>query len=155
MNFFAWLFNFSSRHSGDFLRYQRGKVGTRIFVMLLALVVAGATLGLEYWCIHLFNQNSLNAILVAILVLLFLVIPFAGATIDYCLAYAIFGFRMFVRGCIDKKAEKIDAQNQTADLEPQQQDKPKQKNYRWFDLVVGIYQILVLVATIAIGIILL
>ena len=79
----------------------------------------------------------------------------AGATIDYCLAYAIFGFRMFVRGCIDKKAEKIDAQNQTADLEPQQQDKPKQKNYRWFDLVVGIYQILVLVATIAIGIILL
>ena len=80
---------------------------------------------------------------------------FAGATIDYCLAYAIFGFRMFVRGCIDKKAEKIDAQNQTADLEPQQQDKPKQKNYRWFDLVVGIYQILVLVATIAIGIILL
>ena len=151
MNFFAWLFNFSSRHSGDFLRYQRGKVGTRIFVMLLALVVAGATLGLEYWCINLFNQT----LLFAIFVLLFLVIPFAGATIDYCLAYAFFGFRMFVRGCIDKKVEKIDAQNQTADLEPQQQNKPKQKNYRWFDLVVGIYQILVLVATIAIGIILL
>ena len=80
MNFFAWLFNFSSRHSGDFLRYQRGKVGTRIFVMLLALVVAGATLGLEYWCINLFNQNSLNAILVAILRFLVakLILPWAS-----------------------------------------------------------------------------
>lgn len=150
MNFFAWLFNFSSRHSGDFFRYQRGKVGTRIFVMLLALFFAGATLGLEYWCIKLFNQT----LLFAIFVLLFLVIPFAWITIEDCLVYAFFGFRMFVRGCIDKKAEKIDAQNQTTDLD-QQQDNPKQKNYRWFDLVVAIYHILVLVATIAIGIVLL
>ncbi|MGM9665713.1 MAG: hypothetical protein ACI3XX_04150 [Eubacteriales bacterium] len=156
MKFLSWLFNFSARHAGDMRRYEKGKTGTRIFVIILLTLLAAATLGVEYWAISLFNENFLYGLLVVIL----LFIPLVATTIEFCGFYSFVGFRMFFWGVISSAARKADKKiraNKAAaqeDIsasevtEPDTEQERSEKTHKALDLVVGILGILLAIATI-------
>lgn len=151
MKFLKWLFNVSNRHSGDIRRYEKGKIGTRIFVILLLLGLVAGTLGLEYWGVNLFKTN----IFYGFLALLFLFIPFAGVTIEFCGVYSYIGFRMFILGTVSDIVKKIDKkieqkrinqlevdENIVVDTNTELNDETKtgelEKAHKWIDLFIGI-----------------
>ncbi|MGN1221733.1 MAG: hypothetical protein ACI4TT_00695 [Christensenellales bacterium] len=107
MKFLKWVFNLRARHSWDMARYEKGKMSTKIFVIFLLLALAGATLGVEYWCIGLFNTNFLYGMLV----LIFLLIPLTATSFEFCGLYSYLGFKMFAWGTIESIAHKIDKKN--------------------------------------------
>lgn len=111
MKFLKWLFNLRAKHHWDMARYERGKMSTKIFVIVLLLVLAGATLGVEYWCMNLFNTNFLHGLLV----LIFLFIPLTAVSFEYCGLYSYLGFKMFVWGTIESVAHKIDKKKRSED----------------------------------------
>ena len=160
MKFLSWLFNFSARHAGDMRRYEKGKTGTRIFVIILLTLLAAATLGVEYWAISLFGENFLYGLLVVIL----LFIPLVATTIEFCGFYSFVGFRMFFWGVISSAARKADkrikAKQATAQedisasevTEPDTEQERSEKTHKALDLVVGIYGILLAIATIILAV---
>lgn len=107
MKFLKWVFNLRSRHHLDMARYEKGKMSTKIFVIFLLLALVGATLGVEYWCMGLFNTNFMYGLLV----LIFLLIPLAAVSFEYCGLYSYLGFKMFAWGTIESIARKIDKKN--------------------------------------------
>ncbi|MGN1201275.1 MAG: hypothetical protein ACI4R8_03365 [Candidatus Caccovivens sp.] len=152
MNFLRWIFKINVRHSGDIRRYEKGKIGTRIFVILLLLAIAGGTLGVEYWCINLFNNN--DTFLSGILVLIFLLIPLAYTTMEFCGLYSYLGFKMFFWGTVSSIANKIDAKriektvvaDETGVMVIEEEKESKaQKAHKWIDLFVGILGIVLTV----------
>ena len=111
MKFLKWLFNLRAKHHWDMARYERGKMATKIFVIVLLLVLAGGTLGVEYWCMNLFNTNFLYGLLV----LIFLFIPLTAVSFEYCGLYSYLGFKMFVWGTIESVVNKIDKKKRSED----------------------------------------
>lgn len=154
MKFLSWLFNFTGRHRGDILRYEKGKIASRIFYILFMLVLAGATVGVEYWCINLFHENFLYGLLV----LIFLFIPLASVSFEYLGLYSYIGFRMFFWGTILSFAKKIDKKRQLENEEiidiDVDKEKKSEKAHKWIDLFIGILGI-VLSIGLLIGLILL
>ena len=160
MKFLSWIFNLSARHAGDMRRYEKGKTGTRIFVIILLTLLAAATLGVEYWAISLFNENFLYGLLVVI----FLFIPLVATTIEFCGFYSFVGFRMFFWGVISSVAHKVDkkikAKKAAAQedisasevTEPDTELDHSEKTHKALDLVVGILGILLAVATIVLAV---
>ena len=160
MKFLSWLFNFSARHAGDMRRYEKGKTGTRIFVIVLLTLLAAATLGVEYWAISLFDENFLYGLLVVI----FLFIPLVATTIEFCGFYSFVGFRMFFWGVISSVAHKVDkkikAKKAAAQedipaseaAEPDTELDHSERTHKALDLVVGILGILLAVATIVLAV---
>lgn len=144
MKFFKWLFSVTQRHHGDFARYEKGKIGTRIFVIFLLLIFTGVTLGLTYWCINLFKEN----LPLGIVVLLFLVIPFSAATIEYNGVYSAIGFRMFLRGTVISIAKKVDAIAQPDVIDVPTKEERSEKAHKWIDLFVAILGIILSVGLI-------
>ncbi len=160
MKFLSWLFNFSARHASDMRRYEKGKTGTRIFVMILLTFLVAATLGVEYWAISLFDENFLYGLLVVIL----LFIPLVATTIEFCGFYSFVGFRMFFWGVISSAARKADkkirAKKAAAQedipasevTEPDTELDHSEKTHKALDLVVGILGILLAIATIVLAV---
>lgn len=160
MKFLSWLFNFSARHAGDMRRYEKGKTGTRIFVIILLTLLAAATLGVEYWAISLFGENFLYGLLVVIL----LFIPLVATTIEFCGFYSFVGFRMFFWGVISSAARKADKRikakqaaaqediSSSEETEPDTEQERSEKTHKALDLVVGIYGILLAIATIVLAV---
>lgn len=160
MKFLSWIFNLSARHAGDMRRYEKGKTGTRIFVIILLTLLAAATLGVEYWAISLFDENFLYGLLVVI----FLFIPLVATTIEFCGFYSFVGFRMFFWGVISSAARKADkkirAKKAAAQedisasevTEPDTELDHSEKTHKALDLVVGILGILLAVATIVLAV---
>ena len=160
MKFLSWLFNFSARHAGDMRRYEKGRTGTRIFVIILLTLLAAATLGVEYWAISLFGENFLYGLLVVIL----LFIPLVAATIEFCGFYSFVGFRMFFWGVISSAARKADKRIKAKQAaaqedisasevtEPDAEQERSEKTHKALDLVVGIYGILLAIATIILAV---
>ena len=160
MKFLSWLFNFSARHAGDMRRYEKGKTGTRIFVIILLTLLAAATLGVEYWAISLFGENFLYGLLVVIL----LFIPLVATTIEFCGFYSFVGFRMFFWGVISSAARKADKRIKAKQAaaqedisasevtEPDTEQERSEKTHKALDLVVGIYGILLAIATIILAV---
>ena len=107
MKFLKWVLNLRSRHHWDMARYEKGKMSTKIFVIFLLIALAGATLGVEYWCMALFNTNFMHGLLVLIL----LFIPLTAVSFEYCGLYSYLGFKMFAWGTIESIAHKIDKKN--------------------------------------------
>lgn len=159
MKFLAWLFDINSRHLGDSIRYQKGKISTKIWAIIIVLIFGAATLGVEYWGFNLLNNN-----LSGIVVLILLFIPLIATTLEFGAFYASLGFRMFFAGTLEslilraenkkrqKKTEKstADAQNiadQTTSESAQNTINAKsQKNHKWLDLFVGIFCTLLCIA---------
>lgn len=176
MKFLQWLFNFSSRHSGDVRRYEKGKVSTKIIMMIVLLILASATLAIEYWCINLFNTKFW----VGILVLIFILIPVGCATLENLIFYGYLGIKMFIFGAVGdiltkrekskSKASKEVAgesvelataeQNVSEQAEnPAQtkndvvatndvQQQKDQKSHKWLDMLVAVMSILLAVGTV-------
>ncbi|MGN1212588.1 MAG: hypothetical protein ACI4TZ_00980 [Christensenellales bacterium] len=103
MKFLKWLINFKSRHHMDIERYEKGKLSTKIFLIILMCAFVGATLAIEYWCIDVFNTNIFCGFLVLILL-----VAIAAGTIESLVLYSYIGFRMFIWGTIESIAQKID-----------------------------------------------
>ena len=160
MKFLSWLFNFSARHAGDMRRYEKGRTGTRIFVIILLTLLAAATLGVEYWAISLFGENFLYGLLVVIL----LFIPLVATTIEFCGFYSFVGFRMFFWGVISSAARKADKKikakkaaaqediSASEAAEPDTELDHSERTHKALDLVVGILGILLAVATIVLAV---
>lgn len=163
MKFLKWLFNINKRHGVDMRRYEKGKIGTKILAIVLMFALVGATVGIEYWCINLFNVN----LGYGILVLIFLLLPFIAVTLEYCELYAYLGFKMFFWGSVAKIAEKIDEnhknktneetqidQTNTEEIKPEilqtekTQPSHERKSHFWLDLVVGILGAVLAIVTV-------
>lgn len=142
MKFLTWLFRINVRHGGDLRRYEKGKTGTRIFVIVLLFALVAATLGAEYWCIGLFRGK--DTFLSGLVVLLLLVIPLAGASLDYCVFYAQTGLIMFVRGTVVSLALKAERRKagESGEVSPQN---GAEKGHKGLDLLIGILGILLAV----------
>lgn len=141
MKFLRWLFNINKRHSREIREYENGKIGNRIFSIFFLLLLVGGAIGLEYWCINLFNNG---VFLNGLLVLIFLVIPFMAITFEYCELYAYLGFKMFIWGSVSSIAEKIDKkieknrlENGEIVVETKKQTK-SEKAHKWLDLFIAI-----------------
>lgn len=159
MKFLKWVFNIESRHYGDIKRYEKGKIGTRIFVILLLFGFVGASLALEYWGLNLFKTN----IFYGFLALLFLFIPVALLTIEFCVVYSYIGFRMFIEGTLADIVEKLDKKNKKKQSNKIEIDKntvvdtdktlnartKSEKTRKWMDLFVGILGIVLAICLIA------
>lgn len=139
MKFPAWLFHINVRHGGDLRRYEKGKTGTRIFVIVLLLALVAGTLGAEYWCIGLFRGK--DTFLSGLAVLLLLVIPLAGVSLDYCVFYAQTGLIMFVRGTVVSLALKAESRKAQGSGEASPQN-GAERTHRGLDLLIGILGIL-------------
>ena len=101
MKFLAWLFNINSRHLGDAIRYEKGKVGTRIWVIIFLLILSGASLWVEHWALNLLQESMLEESLWGILALILLFFPLVATTIEFCGFYSSLGFRMFFIGTLE------------------------------------------------------
>lgn len=164
MKFLAWLFNVNSRHLGDAIRYEKGKVGTRIWVIILLLVFSGASLWVEHWALNLLKESLLEKSLWGILALILLFFPLVATTIEYCGFYSSLGFRMFFIGSLESiivKAEqkrKKKLENNVIEIDENGQviaeDKAKDtvKNHKWLDLLVAIIGIVLGVGTLIMAI---
>lgn len=145
MRFLRWLFNVHSRHAGDIRRYEKGKIGTRIFTLILTLILSAGTLALEYWSINLFESHNWA---LGLFVVLFLVIPAAAVSFEFLGLYSFLGFRMFFWGTVEHIAKKIDKQIQENRVPNGEQDEivistqnKSEKSHRWIDLFIGIWSI--------------
>ena len=155
MKFFAWLFNINSRHLGDAIRYERGKVGTRIWVIILLLLFSCATFGVEYWALNLLNESMGTGLIVLIL----LFFPLLATTIEYCGFYSSLGFRMFFVGSLESiivKAEKSRKKkiednvieiDENGKVVAEEKEKDTIKNHKWLDLLVAIISIVLGIGT--------
>lgn len=162
MKFLKWLFNLDSRHLGDSIRYEKGKIGTRIFVIIYLLVICGATIGVEYWALNLLTTD-LHETLYGIVVLILLFFPLLATSIEFCSFYSMTGFRMFVWGSLgsiiekveNKKKKKVslDVNNNTDEVEKTEEaPKDSKKSYKWLDLIVGILGIVLVIGVLVFAI---
>lgn len=145
MRFLRWIFNISSRHAGDIRRYEKGKIGTKIFTIILTLILSAGTLALEYWSINLFESGNWA---LGLFVVLFLVIPVAGASFEFLGLYSFLGFRMFFWGTVEHAIKKIDKKIQENSISNGEQTEivisaqnKSEKSHRWIDLFIGIWSI--------------
>lgn len=146
----AWLFNINSRHLGDAIRYEKGKVGTRIWVIIFLLILSGASLWVEHWALNLIKESMLKESLWGILALILLFFPLVATTIEFCGFYSSLGFRMFFVGTLESiiikasKSRKKKLENNTIEIsedgkiKTEEKAKDTVKNHKWLDLLVAI-----------------
>ena len=152
MKFLSWLFDMYSRHLGDAIRYEKGKVSTKIFAIVFLLIFGSATIGVEYWGFSLLNDSF-----VGIVVLILLFAPLLATTVEFCTFYSCIGFKMFLSGTLEtiiRKAEnKKRSKKSVESLEIQttEQTTKIKKNHHWLDLLVGILSILIGLAVVVLA----
>lgn len=141
MKLLNWIFNVKARHRSGIRRYEKGKVGARVWTVIEMLILVGATVGLEIWCLGLYEQNFIAGIACTILL-----IAVAEAAIETCGVYCYVGFRMAAVGAVLTVANKIEerASGQKYDRENQ-----AVKTYKAFDVFIGALGLLLAIGTIA------
>lgn len=152
MRFIVWLFDFSCRHHGDGVRYERGGIASRVFVSTLLAAFAALVLWLEHWSFSLFMQNPLAGFFA---IALFACV--ALATLDNCVLYAYLGISRALRGSLDKFLDKREKKQRGATSQntsengasPQPPASAKKKVPAALDAFVGIFSALLAVALIA------
>ncbi|MGN1052863.1 MAG: hypothetical protein ACI4SH_05690 [Candidatus Scatosoma sp.] len=152
MKFIVWLFDFSRRHHGDGVRYERGGTALRVFVLILLSAFAALVLWLERWSVSLFTQNPLAGFFA---IALFACV--ALATLDNCILYAYLGLSRAARGSLDKFLEKREKKKRGETLQsgsenaasPDTPASAKAKVPASLDAFVGIFSALLAVALLA------
>ncbi|MGN0818244.1 MAG: hypothetical protein ACI4L9_04670 [Candidatus Coproplasma sp.] len=139
MKVLKWFFNVKSRHRGGIRRYENGKTGARIFTIIEMLILVGATVAVELWCLNLYGKNIIAGIACTLLL-----IAVAEAAIETCGVYCFVGFKMAAVGAVFTVANKIDERNS----EPGDSEN-KIKTYKAFDVFIGILSLLLALGTIA------
>ncbi len=137
---FIWkLFDFSARHWREARQLEKGKISTRIFIMLGVLLGAAATIAVEYWAVSLFKggDNLIYGIFVTILA-----IVIGLATTEFGLVYSWFGFTSAIVGTLSKAIEKAKLKKRKAaeatDLPTENTEAPVKKAPRWLDAIMGL-----------------
>lgn len=138
MKILSWFFNVKSRHRAGIRRYKTGKVGVRIFTLIGMLLLVGATVAVELWCIYLYGINFLAGLACTLLL-----IAVAEATVETCGVYCVVGFKMAAVGAVFTVADKIDERNSKPD------GGNKIKTYKAFDVFIGVLGLLLALGTIA------
>ena len=154
MKLLIWIFSIFSRHFRLINRYEKGGIGRRVYIMILTLVLAGISLGLSYYVVEsLFrNKESRN---VAIGILLgILAVCFILSTLELCFVLSVTAFRIAITGqaLTNKKRSSILANKKYYDdpaYQLSEEDKKHLLRFRAFDIVIGIYQLVIMVALIA------
>lgn len=163
MKFLNWLFNINRRHAWDIRNYEKGKLGTKILAIVLLFLLVGATLGIEYWGITLLKED-----LRGLLVIILLLIPIAGTTLEFCGLYSYLGFKMFLWGTVESIAKKIDKKREQKKIESGEmaeevsseaqevlfEQKKSEKSHKWIDLFVGILGIVLTIVEVVMIIVL-
>ncbi|MGN0814737.1 MAG: hypothetical protein ACI4MH_05870 [Candidatus Coproplasma sp.] len=139
MKVLNWFFNVKSRHRADVKRYENGKIGVRIFVLIEMLILVGATVAVELWCLNLYENNFLAGLACTILL-----IAVAWAAIETCGVYCVVGFKMAAVGAVFTAANRIDERNSDS---PDSKDRIK--TYKAFDVFIGILSLLLALGTVA------
>ncbi|MGN0961320.1 MAG: hypothetical protein ACI4PF_03885 [Christensenellales bacterium] len=156
MQFLSWLFNLSVRHNADARRYEKGKISTRIFIIILMPSLVALTLYLEYWSMGLWAENVFWGFFSLILAIIIGIV-----TTEFCSIYSYFGFKYAILGTIEtfinkaeqKRKNKI-KQNPETQLtsdtttnvtEPK---KVTKKSPKWLDFIVGILGAVLAIGTV-------
>ena len=118
-----WLFSVSARHHGGIRRYERGGGGVRALTAFLMLAFVAASLGLEWFSFSLLSEQFAVGILLFIVAICFVI-----ATAEFCLVYAITGFRMFFWGVVvrlaDRKGKRRRRSQEAEEAEEEEEEAP-------------------------------
>lgn len=162
MRFFKWIIDATNRHSGDIKRYEKAKIGYRIFVIFLMIALVGLALGVQYWCANLFKNDD---VFLGFLAVIFLGCTTSLIAIEYCGIYSYIAFKMFFLGTLesiikkveDKKTKKYQLkqdndskENSTKDEElakTNSSEKNSGKAHKWIDLFIGILGVVLAIGT--------
>ncbi len=166
MKFFSWVFSATRRHRGLINKYENGKVGIRIFLIVLTTLLLGASLAAEWWFAstlkNIGNDTSNYPILklIGIGLLWFLAVAF---TADFSSVFCYVAFRTALFGVVATVASKIDEHNKANEsqlesgeqfFDDNEQQKPERVcPYKWLDILVGVYQAAILIALVVVSIV--
>ena len=142
MKFLSWILNFRSRHLNEIIRYDKSKTWSKVFTIILMLVLAGGSFAVEYWTFSLFNTEILKGLIVFLLLLL----PLLLVTFETCALYTYLGFKTFALGTLETIIVKIESKkkkktNQNP-IDMSSQD-PQTKSHKAIDLFVGIFGLII------------
>lgn len=156
MKVLSWLFSFSSRHFRDIYRYEKGKWGVRIFVLLFSLGLVAATFAAEYLFISIFKNpppdiDDLGMHILSVVGSGILLAATAGAVLDFCGCYAYSGIRCSLFGAVLSAARRreLKAKKEKVSIDEVQVDEPEGiEKFKGFDLFLGIFEIVLIVGTV-------
>ena len=163
MKFLSWLFQMSVRHNGDARRYEKGGVFSRIFAMIVMVVLVGATVGVEVWSFSVYStttEGMLGGFLAS-----FLALGLGISSIEYNVLYAYFGLKFAIVGTLEsfiekgqKKKNKVNKKTETAvttaevanpqNVDENPSETKKRKCPKWLDYFVGVFGIICAVGTV-------
>ena len=98
MKFLSWLFSISKRHYNDAVRYEKGKAVSKIFIIILMLLLVGLTLGVEYWALTTMQAGGSEFFLGVMEFVLAIIIGIV--TVESCIVYSYFGFKYAIVGTL-------------------------------------------------------
>lgn len=146
MKFLSWIFNFRSRHLNEIIRYEKSKTGSKVFTIILMLILAGGSFAVEYWTLSLFNTEFLKGLLVFILLLL----PLLLVTFETCALYTYLGFKTFTLGTLENIIVKIESKKRKKNNDNPtvlSTEDSQTKSHRTIDLFVGIFGLIIGIGT--------
>lgn len=154
MKFLSWLLNVSMRHRRGAIRYARGGVGRRVFIIIVLLCFVGVSLGLEYFCIETFKDNALYGVVIGIFAVAFVI-----SCIEMCSVYCYFGFRCAVAGSLDSIIEKNNkkrmAKNKNVEEINSSIEEPEKKSTKGLDIFIGFLGLILALGTAVVAFLLL
>ncbi len=153
MKLLGWILNITNRHRADIRRYQKGGVGSRIFIIVLSLVLAGASIGCEIWFLNVFYNPVSDALKQFLMLFGIAILALAVffAALDYFICFSYVGFKMMARGVVLSGASLIDKKY---GREISEED-ARENRRKWLDLFVGFFEIALVAALIAVTVFLL
>ena len=161
MKFLGWLFNASSRHRLGIRMYEKGKVGIRLITLLVSLAIVAVAFLIEYWFFSsLMTKDSFGGGSDKVLTLLgigILMVVLFLAALEYCAIYGLTAFKMAIYGTaltLAKRAEikkaKKKAKEEGVEYVPDEniQKMESEKTYKALDIIIGIFEIILVIGII-------
>lgn len=132
MRFLGWLFDLHRRHYGDIKRYSKGTIGSKIFALIIMLILFGGTIALELWGFDLIKENFFTGLIE----LIFLALTTFVVTLDMCTLYCYLGLTMFFSGSIHNIVIKANERKKRKEGIEEVEKEPRAHNF--LDLLVAI-----------------
>lgn len=148
MKFLKWLFAYGEKYRKQSMFYQKGAIAGKLTSFLTIVLFAAATIGMEIWCFHMFNESILAGILLFIFF-----ISFLKVTIDNGIVTGMCAFRCAIWGAVEDVVNKkmadegIQVINGEIDITDPNSENAKQgeakirKSHKWLDVLIGILSI--------------
>ncbi len=105
MKFILWLFNFMDRHWREARLYSKGKLATRIIVIIFTVALVCASIATEWWWYQRIGDVFASMEdFVTVLAISFLWVLATFGAIDFNLTYCFIAFRAFAGSLSEKVA---------------------------------------------------